>query len=32
LGWSPARFVRLDINQDGFVDREEFITGGKPAR
>ena len=26
---APKRFPRFDTNKDGFVDREEFIKGGK---
>jgi len=28
---APKRYVRFDVNHDGFIDRDEFITGGKPG-
>ncbi len=29
---APKRYVLFDANRDGFIDRDEFITGGKPQR
>jgi iduronate 2-sulfatase len=29
---APKRFPLFDADQDGFVDRDEFITSGKPKR